>query len=59
MAENFPSLGKEADIQVQETPNKMNPKRLTSRHVIIKMSIKRESYGKQEKNNQLSTRELP
>ena len=38
--ENFLSLVKEIDIQVQETqtvPNKMNPKRPTSRYIIIKM----------------------
>nr|KAF6480751.1 hypothetical protein HJG59_010593 [Molossus molossus] len=40
MAENFPNLVKETDIQVQEAqrvPNKMNPKRPTPRHIIIKM----------------------
>ena len=38
IAENFPNLGKEIDIQVQETetvPNKMKPKKSTSRHIII------------------------
>ena len=40
MTENFPNLVKEIDIQVQEAqrvPNKMNPKRTTPRHIIIKM----------------------
>ena len=40
MKENFPNLVKEIDIQVQEAqriPNKMDAKRLTSRHIIIKM----------------------
>ena len=40
-AETFPNLKKETDIQVQEAqraPNKMNPKRPTPRHIIIKMS---------------------
>nr|KAF6360041.1 hypothetical protein mMyoMyo1_010999 [Myotis myotis] len=40
MTENFPLLVKEIDFQVQEvhrTPNKMNPKRTTPRHIIIKM----------------------
>ena len=40
MAENFPNLAKETDIQVQEAqrvPNKMNPKRPTPRHIIIKI----------------------
>ena len=41
MAETFPNLKKEKDIQVQETlrvPNKMNPKKLTLRHIITKMA---------------------
>ena len=41
MAKNFPNLGKETDIQVQEaqrTPNKMNLKRSTPRYIILKMS---------------------
>ena len=40
MNENFPNLVKQIDIQVQEAqrvPNKMNPKRPTPRHIIIKM----------------------
>ena len=40
MTENFPNLVKEIDIQVQEAqrvPNKLDPKRTTPRHVIIKM----------------------
>ena len=49
MKENFPNLVKEIDIQVQEAqriPNKMDRKRTTPRHIIIKMpnlKIKRES----------------
>ena len=41
MPENFPNLKKEKDIQVQEAqkvPNKINPKRPTPRHIIIKMA---------------------
>ena len=41
MKENFPNLAKEIDIHIQEAqrvPNKMNPRRLTPRHIIIKMS---------------------
>ena len=41
MAENFPNLKKETDIQeweVQKIPNKMNPNRPTLRHSIIKMA---------------------
>ena len=41
MAENFPNLAKETDIQVHEAhrvPNKVNPKRPTPRYIIIKLS---------------------
>ena len=41
MAEKFSNLGKETDIQTQEAqrvPSKMNPKRPTPRHIIIKRS---------------------
>ena len=40
MKENFLNLVKEIDMQVQETqrvPNKMDAKRLTLRHIIIKI----------------------
>ena len=40
MTENFPNLVKEINIQVQEAQivsNKIKPKRLTLRHIIIKM----------------------
>ena len=40
MKENFPNLAKETDIQVQEAqrvPNKLDPKRTTPKHTIIKM----------------------
>ena len=49
MAENFPNLGEEADIHIQEAqrvPNNMNPKRPPASHMQIKMSkvkIKKES----------------
>ena len=39
IAENFPNLEKETDIQVQEAqtvPNSINPKRSTPRHTVIK-----------------------
>ena len=41
MKENVPNLVKEIHMQVQETqrvPNKMDAKRSTPRHIIIKMS---------------------
>ena len=40
MKETFPNLVKEIDMQVQEAqrvPNKMDAKRTTPRHIIIKM----------------------
>ena len=40
MKENFPNFVKEINIEVQETqrvPNKVDPKRSTPRHIIIKM----------------------
>ena len=58
MMENFPNLRKEKVTQIQETqrvPIKMNPKRPTSRHIIIKMAkfqdkerILKEAREKQE-----------
>ena len=41
MMENFPNLRKEKVTQIQETqrvPIQRNPKRPTSRHIIIKMA---------------------
>ena len=41
MTENFPNLVKEKDTQVQEAqrvPNKLDPKRLTPRYIVIKMT---------------------
>ena len=41
MAEKFPNLEKETDIQVkkaQRVPNNMAPRRSTLRHITIKMS---------------------
>ena len=40
MKENFPNLVKEIDVQVQEAqrvPHRLDPKRTTPRHIIIKM----------------------
>ena len=40
MKENFPNLVREIDTQVQEAqtvPNKLDPKKTTPRHIIIKM----------------------
>ena len=53
IAENFPKMGKEIATQVQETqrvPNRINPRRNTPRHVVIKlMKIKhKENILKQQ-----------
>ena len=43
IAENFPNLGKEIDIQIQEaqsTPERINPKRPTPRYIVIDMAKK-------------------
>ena len=41
IAENFPNLGKETEIQAQKAqraPNRINPKKTTPRHIVIKMA---------------------
>ena len=62
MTANFPNLMKEIDIQVQEAQgvtNKINQKRPTPSHIIIKMpKVKdKESSKPQEKSSQLPIRE--
>ena len=64
MTENFPNWMKEIDTQVQETqrvPNKMEAKRSTTRHIIIKMpKVKdKDRILKAAREKQLPTRELP
>ena len=60
MTENVPCLVKEIDIHVQEAqriPNKMNPKKSTPRHIIIKTpKVKdEERILKAERKKQLTT----
>ena len=46
MAENFPSLMKDININIQEawwTSSKINSKRLIPRHIIIKLSKDKEN----------------
>ena len=41
MAENFPNLKKETNIQIQEAkrvPNKINPRRDMPKHIVIKLT---------------------
>ena len=62
MKENFPNLVKEIDFQevqeAQRVPNKLDPKRTTPRHIIIKMAKfkdKERILKQQEKSSQLLT----
>ena len=55
---------KEIEIQIQETqrvPNKMNPKRTTPRHIIIKMSrVKdKDNVKSSKRKTELPTKEFP
>ena len=55
MAEKFPNLKKETDIQVKEeqrVPNKMNPNRPTPRHIIIEMAKVKERLLKAAREKQ-------
>ena len=58
MMENFPNLVKETDIQVQEAqriPNKMNPRRPTLGHMIVKMpKVKAKGEFKSSKRKAVS-----
>ena len=63
--ENFPSLAKEIDFQevqeAQRVPKKLDPKRNTPRHIIIKIPKveNKESEKQQEKSRELHTKEFP
>ena len=65
MKENFPNLVKEIHMQVQEAqriPNKMDAKKATPRHIIIKMpkvKDKERILKQQEKRSELTTEEFP
>ena len=55
MAENFPNLKKETDMQVQaaqRVPNKINPNRPTLRHIIVKMAKVKERILKAAREKQ-------
>ena len=63
MTENFPNLANDKVTQVQEAeraPVKMNPKRPTPRHIIIKMAKfkDKERILKAAREKQVPTREL-
>ena len=66
MKENFPNLVKEIDMQVQEAqriPNKMDAKRPTPRHIIIKMPKVKDQErilkAARGKHRELPTKEFP
>ena len=65
MKENCPNLVKEIDMQAQEAqrvPNKMDAKRPTPSHIIIKMpkvKDKENLKSSQEKSSTLPTKEFP
>ena len=65
MKEHFPNLAKEIDIQVQEAqrvPNKMDPKRSTPRHIIMKMTKvrdKEKNLKSSKRKAELTTKEFP
>ena len=60
--ENFPNLVKEIDMQVQaqRVPNKMDTKRSTPRHIIIKMpKVKNKENLKSSKRKEVSSQKVP
>ena len=65
IVENFPKMGKEIITQVQETqrvPNRINPKRNTPRHILIKLTKskhKEQILKAARENNKYHTREFP
>ena len=65
MKENFPILEKKLDFKVQEAqrvPKKLDPRRNTPRHMIIKLpkiEDKEIILKHQEKRRQLSTKKFP
>ena len=58
MAENFPNMENETDIQVQEAqsiPNKMKAKISTTRNITMKMSKDKERILKIARRKQIGT----
>ena len=61
MKENSPNLAKEIDIQVQEAqrvPNKLDPKRSTPRHIIIKMPKIKDNLKSSKRKSESPTKEF-
>lgn len=62
MTENFPDLAQETDVQIQEAqrvPNKMNPKRPTPRHAVVKMTKVRETILRKAREKQVTYKANP
>ena len=65
IVENFPNMGKEIATQVQEVqrvPGRINPRRNTPRHIVIKLTKikdKENLLKATRKKQQIYTRELP
>ena len=63
MKENFPNLAKEIDFQeVQRVPKKLDLKRNTPRHIIIKLpktKDKEKILKQREERRELPTKEFP
>ena len=66
MRQNFPNLVKEIDFQevqeAQRVPNKLDPKRTTPRHIIVKMPKvmdKERILKAARKSRELPTKESP
>lgn len=58
LAENFPHLGKEIDIQIQEarrTPIKINKNRPMARHIVIELA----KYTDKEKSKEQQDKRSP
>ena len=58
MTKNFPNLGKRINIQVHEAqkiPNKMDPKIVTPKYIILKMAKVKERLLEAARQNQLIT----
>lgn len=59
MAENFPNLGREKDIHVQFSPNRLNPNGAKSEHFTIKwQKSKTMNFESSKRKERLHKREL-
>ena len=53
-AKNFSNMGRETDIQVQEAwraPNKVNLRRFSIKHIIVKLSKAKDKILKEQEQN--------